>query len=512
MQFFDTLLTCYGWEGIALAGAVLAMFGVQLYYYIFVYGRIPGYKNNRRSAVLDAEPPVSVVVPLFSEDYSFVEERLPLMLAQSYPDFEVVIVYVGHDSDFYEDLVRLKQSFPQIVTTKIHLDPRFPISRKMALNVGIKSAHHEHMVFTSTDACPQTDRWLSLMAKGFTRGEIVVGYCGVERKKGFSNYMMRAWRMMHSADCLAPRLAARKNVGRHGLVDEPAALLRLGVPLLSADGPQLYPVGAGIALALLPDGRLCGCGDAVRVQDRGAGPAGDPLSDRGDRGAAHRAPSGRIGHDGPLFRLRPAESALGLGAERDADAQRRPRMEIADYIVAEDRRLVELVLEGDDTAFEYLFNRYRDAIHRLFVQRLGGVNDADDLLQETFIKVYINLHRYSTDYTFGQWVYTIARNTFIDFVRRRQDDLSIDERFSSPPSTAPTPEESVISLQQRTQIEHYLERLTPRYRTLIVMRFFDEYSYEEIAAKLTLPLGTVKTQIHRAREQMCKLIAQGDER
>ena len=86
-------------------------------------------------------------------------------------------------------------------------------------------------------------------------------------------------------------------------------------------------------------------------------------------------------------------------------------MEIADYIVAEDRELVDRVLKGDNDAFEYLFNRYRDAIHRLFVQRLGGVNDADDLLQETFIKVYINLHRYSADYTFGQWVYTIARNT-----------------------------------------------------------------------------------------------------
>ena len=187
-------------------------------------------------------------------------------------------------------------------------------------------------------------------------------------------------------------------------------------------------------------------------------------------------------------------------------------MEIADYIVAEDRRLVELVLEGDDTAFEYLFNRYRDAIHRLFVQRLGGVNDADDLLQETFIKVYINLHRYNAEYTFGQWAYTIARNTFIDFVRRRQDGLSIDDRFAAPASSAPTPEESFINLQQRTQIEHYLERLTPRYRQLVRMRFFEEYSYEEIAAKLTLPLGTVKTQIHRAREQMCKLIAQGDER
>ena len=109
-------------------------------------------------------------------------------------------------------------------------------------------------------------------------------------------------------------------------------------------------------------------------------------------------------------------------------------MEIDDYIVASDRELVGRVLEGDDNAFEYLFNRYRDAIHRLFVQRLGGVNDADDLLQETFIKVYINLHRYNAEYTFGQWAYTIARNTFIDYVRKRQDDLPIDEKFSSPAS------------------------------------------------------------------------------
>lgn len=209
MQLFEQILSCYGWEGAALAGATLLMLGVQLYYYIFVYGRIPGYKNNRRPQTMDREPPVSVVVPLFSEDYSFVEERLPLILAQNYPDFEVVIVYVGHDTDFYEDLVRLKQSFPQITTTKIHLDPRFPISRKMALNVGIKSAHYECMVFTSTDAVPQTDRWLSLMAKGFMRGEIVVGYCGVERGKGFSNYMMRAWRMMHSADWIARAVQRR---------------------------------------------------------------------------------------------------------------------------------------------------------------------------------------------------------------------------------------------------------------------------------------------------------------
>ncbi len=185
-------------------------------------------------------------------------------------------------------------------------------------------------------------------------------------------------------------------------------------------------------------------------------------------------------------------------------------MEIADYLVADDRTLVNEALAGDHTAFEYLFNRYREAIYRLLVQRLGSTTDADDLLQETFIKVYINLHRYRAEYTFGQWVYTIARNTFVDYVRRRQDDISIDERFAAPASPAPTPEESVINLQQRSQIEHCLERLAPRYRTLIAMRFFEEYSYEEIAAKLALPLGTVKTQIHRAREQMCRLITDGE--
>lgn len=186
-------------------------------------------------------------------------------------------------------------------------------------------------------------------------------------------------------------------------------------------------------------------------------------------------------------------------------------MEIADYIVADDRRLVELVLAGDNTAFEYLFDRYHEAIRRLFLQRMGGARDVDDLLQETFVKVYVNLHRYNAAYTFGQWVYTIARNTFVDYVRRRQDDLPIDERFAAPASSAPTPEESVINGQQRRQLENYLERLSPRYRKLIEMRFFEEYSYEEIAAKLDLPLGTVKTQIHRARERMCRFITQGEE-
>ncbi len=186
-------------------------------------------------------------------------------------------------------------------------------------------------------------------------------------------------------------------------------------------------------------------------------------------------------------------------------------MEIEEYIALDDHALVRRVIAGDHAAFEYLFERYGKAIRRLFVQRMGSVAEVDDLLQETFVKVFVHLHRYNPQYTFGQWLYTIARNTFIDHVRKQQEDLTIDERFTAPAATTPTPEERVINEQQRTMIESHLDRMTPRYRRLIVMRFFDEYSYEEIAAKLNLPLGTVKTQIHRAREQMCRLIAQGEE-
>ena len=208
MQLFDTFLAHYGWEGSALAAILLILFAVQLCYYIR-FGRLAGYKDSRRPATRDTEPPISIIVPMFAEEYSFVEERLPLLLAQNYPKYEVVIVYVGQDNDFYEDLLRLKNTFPQIYTSKIRLDPRFPISRKTALNVGIKAAHCNCMLFTSTDASPVSERWLSMMAKGFLRGEIVLGYCGLEQEKGLKNYFMRAWRMMHAAPWIARATARR---------------------------------------------------------------------------------------------------------------------------------------------------------------------------------------------------------------------------------------------------------------------------------------------------------------
>mgnify|MGYP005610553489 CR=1 FL=1 len=181
-------------------------------------------------------------------------------------------------------------------------------------------------------------------------------------------------------------------------------------------------------------------------------------------------------------------------------------MEIDDYIVASDAQLVELASAGDQQAFEYLFTRYRDALTRLFEQRLGDRDIASDLLQETFIKVYIRLDKYSKGYTFGQWIYAIARNTLVDHLRRRMDDISIDERFRSPQATTPTPEESVIINQSRTHFYAALDELSEEYRQVIEMRFLEEYSYEEIAERLGKPLNTIKTQIRRARAAICKII------
>lgn len=218
MQYIDIFVSHYGHEGLALACAILVMLIVQLHYYLAVCGRIPGYKNNRRKSILDAEPPVSVIVPMFSENTAFIEDTLPKLLGQNYHSFEIVVVYVGCDSDFYEDLARLSRALTRLTTTKIEYNPRFPISVKMALNVGIKSAHNEHLIFTTTDACPASASWIAMMAKGFLKSDIVLGYCGIEPEKGFARRFMRTDRMMSSAAWLAAAVRRRPYRGiRHNL-------------------------------------------------------------------------------------------------------------------------------------------------------------------------------------------------------------------------------------------------------------------------------------------------------
>ncbi len=219
IQYIDNLVNQCGWEGIALALITLILFVIQLYYYIGCYAKISKYRDNIRAEIRDTTPTVSVLVPLFTDDYPFLDERLPLIMAQEGVDFEVVIIYIGVNNDFYDDLQRLQQVLPNIVVTKIQSNPRFPISIKTALNVGIKAANNECMVFTSAECYPLSDKWLALMANGFRRGDLVLGYSGLEPEGGIMRYFMRASRMMNSAAWLSraikgkPYRGLRTNIG-----------------------------------------------------------------------------------------------------------------------------------------------------------------------------------------------------------------------------------------------------------------------------------------------------------
>ncbi|MBP3644608.1 MAG: sigma-70 family RNA polymerase sigma factor [Alistipes sp.] len=193
-------------------------------------------------------------------------------------------------------------------------------------------------------------------------------------------------------------------------------------------------------------------------------------------------------------------------------------MEIRDYRSLDDRALVKLVVEGDSRAFEPLFMRHKDTIYAMLVKRATNSDDVEDLLQEAFMKAFVNINRYNPNYDFGAWICTIAKNTFVDFNRSRrnkalnpENNLPLEGRCTTnAQAVSPTPEESIINAQQRAQIERYIATLPEDYRELFVLRFIEEYTYEEIAEALQMKLGTVKTRIFRVRAMMCKKITDGE--
>ncbi len=211
-EIYFTVADLYGTEGIALAILILATFAIEIYYYAAVYAPISRFRLQKRTKILDTEPPVSIIVPIFSENLTYLDEGLVKLLMQDYDRFEVVAVYVGNDESFYADLSRLRNFYRHLKTTQIDYSPRYPVSTKMALNVGIKAASNEHIVITTTDASPASKRWLSLMAKGFMYGDIVLGYCGFESKAGFLDHFFREYRMTDSMAWIASSIR-RKTFG-----------------------------------------------------------------------------------------------------------------------------------------------------------------------------------------------------------------------------------------------------------------------------------------------------------
>ncbi|MBR6655318.1 MAG: sigma-70 family RNA polymerase sigma factor [Alistipes sp.] len=185
------------------------------------------------------------------------------------------------------------------------------------------------------------------------------------------------------------------------------------------------------------------------------------------------------------------------------------------YDIYDDCTLAKMVTEGDSTAFDTLFARHSDSIYAMLLKYTGNSNDVNDLMQEAFMKAFLKIGLYDPKYDFGAWIYTIARNTFVDFSRSRKSNALNPQNLSpeidnTAQSSSPTPEDYIINAQQRAQIERYISMLPQDYRQLFELRFLDEYSYEEISEKLDMKLGTVKTRIFRVRNMMCRLITDGE--
>ena len=180
----------------------------------------------------------------------------------------------------------------------------------------------------------------------------------------------------------------------------------------------------------------------------------------------------------------------------------------------------ELVLKAtkynDQQAFSDLMDRYKDSIYFMLLKMVNNKDDAEDLTIEAFGKAFNSLKQYTPNYAFSTWLFKIASNNCIDFLRKKKKKImSIDNSIENKDgdeiaielkSDARTPEQETIRDQKIEVMRTYVKKLKPRYETLVEMRYFKEMSYEEISTELGLPLGTVKAQLFRAREFLYNLM------
>lgn len=183
----------------------------------------------------------------------------------------------------------------------------------------------------------------------------------------------------------------------------------------------------------------------------------------------------------------------------------------------QDFKLIDLAKEeGDQKAYAELMKRYKKPLYHTILKMVRNVDDAEDLTIEAFAKAFKSLHKFKKDYTFSTWLFRIATNNCIDFIRKKRlettsisssfrddngDDVGMDIRDANL-----NPQEEAIKGQKVEIMQVIITKLPPKYQTLVNLRYFRELSYEEIAAELSAPLGTVKAQLHRARELLYDLV------
>lgn len=169
-----------------------------------------------------------------------------------------------------------------------------------------------------------------------------------------------------------------------------------------------------------------------------------------------------------------------------------------------DRELIAQATSGDQAALTLLLERYRGPLIAHLMNYVKVVEDAEDICQKSFLKVYMNIDRYDASYAFSTWLYNIARNEAVDHLRRKSNSIAPllveQEGDAAEVAGAENPEEKIILDQAVAKSLERIAGLPEVYREVAELRFLRDLSYEDIARMLSLPMGTVKTRIRRARK------------
>ena len=228
--------------------------------------------------------------------------------------------------------------------------------------------------------------------------------------------------------------------------------------------------------------------------------------------------SNTIGLIGSLSPAQKQRRGQGTGTLTDIEERVEASRAVQDAVQAgaivesmSDAELVALVLSGNQNIFATLVERYKDAVQNLAYRMLNNVTEAEDVTQETFVRAYTQLATYKPTHKFSTWLLSIASHLAIDQLRRRRflalplDDVPFLEWIVD---LGTGPEQSAIQGEQQDEIQSYLQRLPGKYRAVIVLRYWYDFSYEEIAGALQLTPALVKARLHRARELLARYMQQ----
>ncbi|MGB5946608.1 RNA polymerase sigma factor SigW [Paenisporosarcina sp.] len=177
---------------------------------------------------------------------------------------------------------------------------------------------------------------------------------------------------------------------------------------------------------------------------------------------------------------------------------------------------IKEVLKGDQNAFAEIVELFQDKLYRICYRMLGNQHEAEDIAQEAFVRAFINIHTFDTNRKFSTWLYRIGTNLCIDRIRKKKPDYYLDAEvagteglnmYSQIASKEELPEQEVLKMEMQDRVQYEISRLPDKYRAVIILKYMEDLPLQEISEILEMPLGTVKTRIHRGREALRKQLS-----